>query len=50
MTSTGATIPRKTQRQLAASATKPARAGPMSPGTTHALETSAIILGRVAGA
>ena len=38
-------MPRKTQRQLSVSVTHPARAGPIRPGTTHALEVSAIMRG-----
>ena len=45
MTSTGGTMPRKTHRQPTVSVTRPAIAGPINPGTTHALEISAIMRG-----
>ena len=38
--------PRKTSRQWSASATAPAAAGPIRPGTTHAVDSVANILGR----
>ena len=38
--------PRNTARQWNASATMPAMAGPISPGTTHAVESIANIRGR----
>ncbi len=50
MTRTGGTMPRNTHRQPIVSVTRPARAGPRSPGTTQALETNAIIRGRADGA
>lgn len=50
VSSTGGATPRKTQRQPTASVTIPASAGPTRPGTTQALEVSAIMRGRARGA
>ena len=49
MSSTAGTMPRNTHRQPTVSLARPASAGPMSPGTTHALEMSAIIRGTADG-
>jgi hypothetical protein len=43
---TSGSKPRNTQRQPTAEATRAAIAGPIRPGTTHAVESTANILGR----
>ncbi len=49
MTSTTGTMPRNTHRHPTVSLARPASAGPTNPGTTQALEMSAIIRGTAEG-
>ena len=49
MSSTAGMMARNTQRQPTVSLATPANAGPTRPGTTHALDTSAIIRGAADG-